>query len=86
MSESAFLNRSVSTPTTGHPPATAELIEKVNTVVNHVFRAGLALDALQRSAETEYGKARAAAAVAALDEALCELRNLGTALSAVNRR
>lgn len=85
MSEQAFVHQGRPASTFEPSLPTSALLVSLNAVVSHVFQAGLALDALQRSAETDYGKARAAAAVAALDEALCELRNLATALVSANQ-
>lgn len=53
---------------------------RINTIVSELFRAGLALDAVQQSAASEYARARSAVAAAALDQALCELRVLATEL------
>jgi hypothetical protein len=49
--------------------------------VARLFEAGLALDAVQHAAATEYCRSRAAAAGAALDDAVRELRTLAVELS-----
>jgi hypothetical protein len=56
--------------------------ERISAIVYRLFEAGLALDSMQHSLESEYGKRRAGAAGAALEAAICDLRSLAITLEA----
>lgn len=57
------------------------LIDRLNQIVRLLFLAGLAMHSVQDRLESDFGRARAALAVAALDEAIDDLRELEDSLT-----
>ena len=58
-----------------------EGVDLLQSIVGQLFTTGLAMNSVQQAMESDYGKARAGDAVAALDEAIRVLRMLTLALS-----
>ena len=58
----------------------ATTAQRITAIVGALFEAGLALDAMRQTIESDYGSGRAGAAGAALETAIRDLRSLAVTL------
>ena len=69
-------------PSTGDCPRHGSPLDQITAVVSLLFDAGLALNSIQGSLMSDHDTQRASDAVAALDDAVRQLRSLAVALTA----